>query len=65
LAYSSTVNLVATYSFETFVDFKRTIRRYFAGDRVTYNNRCENIHCIPQILITEYSESYIQAVPLF
>jgi hypothetical protein len=43
LAYSSTMNMKATSSFETSVNFQRTTRHYIPEDRTLHNHRCENI----------------------
>jgi hypothetical protein len=42
-AYSSTLKMEATYSYETPVDFQRTTRRYIAKDRTPQNHRCGNL----------------------
>jgi hypothetical protein len=43
LAYSSTLNMEAKYSFETSVDFQRTKWRYIPEDRNLHNHRSENL----------------------
>jgi hypothetical protein len=43
LVYSSTMELEATRSSETSVDFRRTRRRYIPEDRTIHNHRCENL----------------------
>jgi hypothetical protein len=43
LAYSAILKIVATYSSETSVDFKRTIRRYILKDRILHDLRSENL----------------------
>jgi hypothetical protein len=40
--YSSTLKMEATWSSETSVDFKLTIRCNFRIDITLHNNRCEN-----------------------
>jgi carbohydrate-selective porin OprB len=42
LAYSQTLNMEATCSFETPADFQRTTRRYTPQDVTLHNRRCEN-----------------------
>jgi hypothetical protein len=42
LAYTSALNMVATCSSETSVDFGRTTRRNIPGDRTLHGHRCEN-----------------------
>jgi hypothetical protein len=43
LAYSSILELEATCSSETSVDFQLTKRRYTPGDRTLHDYRCENL----------------------
>jgi hypothetical protein len=43
LAYSSTLNMEATCSSETPVDFQRTKWHYIAEEKALHNRRCENL----------------------
>jgi hypothetical protein len=43
LAYSSTLKVEATCSFETSVDFQKTTRPYIPEDGTIHNQRCENL----------------------
>jgi hypothetical protein len=43
LAYSSTLKMEATCSFETSVDIHRTTQHYISEDRIVHNPRCENL----------------------
>jgi hypothetical protein len=40
---SSTLNMEATCSSETTVDFQRTTRNYIPEDRILHNHRCEDL----------------------
>jgi hypothetical protein len=44
LAYSEILEVDATCSFQTPVDFQRTIRRYIPEDMTLYNRRCGNFN---------------------
>lgn len=41
--YSSTLNMEAIFSSETFVDFHRTMPRYIPEDRPFQNHWCDNL----------------------
>jgi hypothetical protein len=43
MAYSSTLNMEATCSSGTLIDFYWTTRRYIPEDRALYNHVCENL----------------------
>jgi hypothetical protein len=43
LAYSSTLQMEATYTSGTSVDFQRTTRRHIPVDRSLHNHRYENL----------------------
>jgi hypothetical protein len=43
LAYSSTLKMYATCSFEALVDFHRTTWRYIPDNEILHNHPCENL----------------------
>jgi hypothetical protein len=43
LAYFSSLEMKATYSSGTSVDFQRTARRYIPKDRTLHNRSCDNL----------------------
>jgi hypothetical protein len=46
LAYSSTVKIEATCFSEKWVDFSRTIRRYFLEDVTLHSHLCDSIESV-------------------
>jgi hypothetical protein len=71
VVYFSALNMEATCSSETSVDFQRTTRRYIAKNRSSHNYRCENIKSHKDICGLHQSLQashrfikYVMAVPL-
>jgi hypothetical protein len=58
LAYSATLEIVATYSSEKSVDFKRTIRRYILEDGTPHFVRSEDLKSYMNISVVLLRNPY-------
>jgi hypothetical protein len=58
--YSSTLKVEATCSYETSVDFQRTIWRYIPDDRTLRNHQCENLKSYKTVSFVSLSQHQVK-----